>query len=111
MIIRSQDKKQIVNFDVCHIGITRDNCVIAVNGLVASPSEILRGVIGKYSTEEKAVKVLDMIQDTYVRDMIYCCVMSGTAGTIAEYGEEVTKQAFETAGKVFVFEMPKDCEV
>lgn len=65
MIIRSQDKKQIVNFDVCHIGITRDNCVIAVNGLVASPSEILRGVIGKYSTEDKAVKVLDMICKAY----------------------------------------------
>lgn len=94
MIIRSQDKKQIVNFDVCHIGITRDNCVIAVNGLVASPSEILRGVIGKYSTEEKAVKVLDLI-----------CEFAN--------GIHFEKVATEQCGKLdgAVFNMPQDIEV
>lgn len=66
MIIRSQDKKQIVKFDVCHLSITEDHCIVATNGLVSYPSEILRGVIGRYSTEEKAIKVLDMIKDCYV---------------------------------------------
>ena len=66
MIIRSQDKKQIVNFDVCHLSITTDHCIVATNGVVSYPSEILSGVIGKYSTEEKAIKVLDIICNTYV---------------------------------------------
>lgn len=65
MIIRSQDKKQIVNFDVCHLSITTDHCIVATNGVVSYPSEILSGVISKYSTEEKAIKVLDMIQSAY----------------------------------------------
>lgn len=70
MIIRSQDKKQIVNFDVCHLSITVDYCIVATNGVVSYPSEILSGVIGRYSTEEKAIKVLDMIQKRYCE---FCC--------------------------------------
>lgn len=70
MIIRSQDKKQIVNFDVCHLSITKDHCIVATNGVVSYPSEILSGLIGKYSTEEKAISVLDMIQKKYSE---FCC--------------------------------------
>lgn len=65
MIIRSQDKKKIVNFDVCHLSITADHCIVATNGVVSYPSEMLSGVIGEYSTEEKAIKVLDMICKAY----------------------------------------------
>lgn len=67
MIIRSQDKKKIVNFDVCHLSITADNCIVATNGVISYPSEMLSGVIGEYSTEEKAIKVLDMIQNVYIQ--------------------------------------------
>lgn len=63
MIIRSQDKKKIVNFDICHLSITTDHCIVATNGVVSYPSEMLSGVIGEYSTEDKAIKVLDMIED------------------------------------------------
>lgn len=86
MIIRSQDKKQIVNFDVCHLSITTDHCIVATNGVVSYPSEILSGVIGRYSTEEKAIKVLDMICDT--------------CRNIAFIDE-----------KAVVFNMSQDCEV
>lgn len=67
MIIRSQDKKRMMNFNVCHLSITKDNSIVATNGLVSYPGEILSGIIGKYSTEEKAIKVLDMIQDEYTK--------------------------------------------
>lgn len=70
MIIRSQDKKRIVNFDVCHLSITADNCIVATNGVVSYPSEMLSGIIGEYSTEEKAIKVLDMICEKYKEPIV-----------------------------------------
>lgn len=91
MIIRSQDKKQIVNFDVCHLSITKDHCIVATNGVVSYPLEILSGLIGKYSTEEKAVKVLDMIQNAY-EEANSVCTMSGFIANT-------------------VFQMPQDSEV
>lgn len=94
MIIRSQDKKQIVNFDVCHLSITADHCIVATNGVVSYPSEILSGVIGRYSTEEKAIKVLDMI---------------------CEHAEALhfSKVAPNECGQIWgnVFNMPQDSEV
>lgn len=113
MIIRSQDKKQIVNFDVCHLSITADHCIVATNGLVSHPLELLSGLIGRYSSEENAIKVLDMIQDAYAR----CeSVRTLTAGTLFEIARE-----FQTEERVneyknihrenFVFQMPQDSEV
>lgn len=59
MIIRSQDKKRIANISVCNliaiVGTQGKSMNITVDGMV----------IGTYSTEEKAIKVLDMIQSDY----------------------------------------------
>ena len=60
MIIRSQDKKTIVNFsNVTNICCGKDNekCIYA--DFDCGEYEVL----GAYSTEEKAIKVLDMICD------------------------------------------------
>ena len=59
MIIRSQDKTMIVNLNnIDCICSNRENKIIVFNGEAQSH-------IGKYSTEEKAIKVLDMIQKAY----------------------------------------------
>ena len=59
MIIRSQNKRLIVNFanvsEVC----IRDNSI----GMGAIAGGV--NFIGTYSTEEKAIKVLDMIVECY----------------------------------------------
>lgn len=61
MIIRSQDRRTIVNFnnltEVC-IGGAKENKIEALDN---------RGVLelGTYSTEEIAIKVLDMIEEAY----------------------------------------------
>lgn len=59
MIIRSQDKKRIANIGTCSliaiIGSCGNTCNVTVDGMV----------VGTYSTEEKAIKVLDMIEDAY----------------------------------------------
>lgn len=62
MIIRSQDKKIIVNFNSIDTIDVRDKQVrYFANGGVET-----MGLLGTYSTEEKAIKVLDEIVNTYV---------------------------------------------
>ena len=51
MIIRSQDKTKIFNFEQIR-KIDCDNGMIVVDSI---------SLLGEYSTEEKAIKVLDMI--------------------------------------------------
>lgn len=76
MIIRTQNKKSIVNLDRVHTICTR---VDKRGGKIKEQyeTEIVYfiggyetiGVIGKYSSEEKAIKVLDMIQEEYVTQL------------------------------------------
>ena len=63
MLIRSQDKRMIVNFEnICTISAfpEKDSEDIYVEDGTGSL------MVGRYSTEEKAMKVLDMIQEAYV---------------------------------------------
>lgn len=66
MIIRSQDKKSIVNMDNIDTIDIRENLIRAFNG-----GNDMGINIGKYSTEEKAIKVLDMIAQNYVESEKY----------------------------------------
>ena len=61
MIIRSQNKKVIVNLNMVDTIEERDKQIRYFSG---GGMETL-GVLGIYSTEEKAIKVLDMICDAY----------------------------------------------
>jgi hypothetical protein len=70
MIIRSQDKNKIATFDKCK---ATESGEVFVNG----------AFFGNYSTEEKAIKVLDMIEN--------------------EFQTEIRKHR--------VFQMPQDSEV
>ena len=87
MIIRSQDKKLLIPLEKFAIGITKDHCVCATSNVCVAPAEISAGLLGKYSTEEKAIKVLGMIESKY------------TEGN----------EWLNVAGKVF--QMPQDNEV
>ena len=63
MLIRSQDKRMIVNFDnICTVSVfpEKDSEDIYVEDGTGSL------MIGRYSTKEKSLKVLDMIQEAYV---------------------------------------------
>lgn len=68
MIIRSQNKKGIVNLNnIDTICIEPNHCgcdVLCFNG-----AEESRSKIGEYSTEEKAIKVLDMICNFYAEHL------------------------------------------
>jgi len=62
MLIRSQDKEIIINLDrITAIAKSKDNNIIVTESPMARLNEMLS--IGKYSTKEKALKVLDMIDE------------------------------------------------
>lgn len=89
MLIRSQDKRMIVNFDnICTVSAfpEKDSEDIYVEDGTGSL------MIGRYSTKAKAMKVLDMIQEAYER---------------YEY-----EKAFKTGLTLFeAFQMPEDGSV
>lgn len=89
MLIRSQDKRMIVNFDnICTISAfpEKDSEDIYVEDGTGSL------MVGRYSAKENAVKVLDMIQEAY------CKFMS-------------VKNDDAWGGKESVFYMPEDGSV
>lgn len=89
MLIRSQDKRMIVNFDnICTVSAfsEKDSEDIYVEDGTGSL------MVGRYSTKAKAMKVLDMIQEAY------CKFMS-------------VKNDDAWSGKESVFYMPADSEV
>lgn len=97
MIIRSQDKKCIVNLDNidCIYYSNKENGIIVFNGEAKSH-------IGKYSTEEKSIKVLDMIQEEYEKHYY------GQGGPMATVDYYVPPFAFIPPK---VFQMPSDEEI
>lgn len=109
MLIRSQDKIRLINlnntrelrFWECTQGFDITDCV--------SP-------IGHYSTREKAIKVLDMIQEAYEEYKITCTFLTGFTGhrTIVESNDICVngfKELAENFKKNMVFQMPEDGSV
>ena len=94
MLIRSQSKLSLVVLDsVAEISVVNDCEICAFHG---------QGYVdlGTYSTEEKAVKVLDMIQEHQIQ----------TTTSILDYGSNgLTNTVEEVKNKVF--QMPQDDEV
>ena len=70
MLIRSPDKERIMDYIRASVGI--DHEVSEDNSIWISIvySENACGLLGKYSSERKALKVLDMIQEAYVNGHI-----------------------------------------
>ena len=108
MLIRSQDNKTLFNFTQCiNIGEHGKGAVIYVNNLYPA---------GEYSTAEKALKVLDMIQEAYAEYKITCTFLTGFTGhrAIVE-SNDIRINGFEELVKSFkknmVFQMPEDSEV
>ena len=110
MIIRSQDKKAIANFDnMDSICIERNHCgcdVVGYNGTLESCVKL-----GKYSTEGKAIKVLDMIQEKYCMTNASNCMMTGTMRSLLEVTKEIQDKTVKAHRDLYVFEMPADNEV
>ena len=113
MLIRSQDKRMIVNFDnICTVSAfpEKDSEDIYVEDGTGSL------MAGKYSTKAKAMEVLDMIQEAYEEYKITCTFLTGFTGhrAIVE-SNDIQVNGFKELVKSFkknmAFQMPEDSEV
>ena len=113
MLIRSQDKRMIANFEnICTVSAfpEKDSEDIYVEDGAGSL------MVGRYSTKAKAMKVLDMIQEAYAEYKITYTFLTGFTGhqLIAE-SYDISVNGFEELVKSFkknmVFHMPEDSEV
>lgn len=71
MLIRSQDKTALVKFENIVVNLKLPD---SLNVICWSLQDAQRSggylILGKYSTKEKAMKILDMIQEAYVNGHI-----------------------------------------
>lgn len=111
MLIRSQDKEILANMEgPIAIEILSDGKGHATMYWKDSY------VLGTYSSKEKAIKVLDMIQEAYEEYKITCTFLTGFTGhrAIVE-SNDIQVNGFKELVKSFkknmVFQMPEDSEV
>ena len=113
MLIRSQDKRIIVNFDnICTVSAfpEKDSEDIYVEDGTGSL------MVGRYSTKAKSMKVLDMIQEAYgyseyTKYVIpeVCRILSMKPKT--EENKAHAGELGEMLKKGMTFQMPEDSEV
>ena len=118
MLIRSQDKTAIVNFDnVFNIAIRDINGAVAI--YIGSQGSCCN--MAEYSTKAKAMKVLDIIQEAYA-DFESAKITSTGLATAAYTGSYDTSESVAHGIKVLqgyaemiresvVFQMPEDGSV
>ena len=118
MLIRSQDKRMIVNFDnICTVSALpeKDSEDIYVEDGTGSL------MVGRYSAKAKAMKVLDMIQDAYMEYKSGEIISNGLAGSAytgsydtkesVAHGIAVLKGYGNEIRKSILFQMPEDGSV
>lgn len=96
MEFRSQNKLNLVNLD------NANEISVVDKNIIVTYSETDYDSAGEYSTEEKAIKVLDMIEEEYLKYM-------GTNG-----GQMATSNVYVQPFSFVhpkVFQMPQDDEV
>lgn len=113
MLIRSQNKEILVNFNVsAGIEIAEGTTKTVVTSYITGCSYLL----GEYSTKAKAMKVLDMIQGAYEEYKITRTFLTGFTGhrAIVESNDihvNGFKELVKSFKKNMVFQMPADSEV
>lgn len=113
MLIRSQDKRMIVNFDnICTVSAfpEKDSEDIYVEDGTGSL------MVGKYSTKAKAMKVLDMIQEAYADAKLNEILLPDVCKSASEsqrgkYNTLIAKTIRKDFIKKMIFQMPEDSEV
>ena len=122
MLIRSQDKTALVKFENIVVNLKLPD---SLKVICWSLQDAQRGggyfILGEYSTKEKAMKVLDMIQEAYMEYKSGEIVGNGLAGSAytgsydtkesVAHGIAVLKGYGNEIRKSILFQMPEDSEV
>lgn len=117
MLIRSQDKTALVKFENIVVNLKLPD---SLNVICWSWQDAQRSggyfILGKYSTKEKAMKVLDMVQEAYADAELIPMTASNIGKMFAKASASKENGLLaEAIGKVLmnkmVFQMPEDSEV
>ena len=117
MLIRSQDKTALVKFENIVVNLKLPDLL---NAICWSWQDAQRSggyfILGKYSTKEKAMKVLDMIQEAYADAELIPMTVPNIGKMFAEASASKENELLaEAIGKALmnkmVFQMPEDSEV
>ena len=110
MLIRSQNKEVLVAFE--------SSPDIEVSGGVISARRDIGWccLLGEYSTKEKAMKVLDMIQEAYADTKLNEILLPDVCKAVNKSQQEkentsIAKDIRNAFMKKMVFQMPEDSEV
>lgn len=101
MWIRSQNKQMLTNVDTSNgimINEYPDECLISLEYANTSFN------LGRYSSKEKALKVLNEIQHTFSDSVII-------NGKLYTSPREVNEQHTTTSEKIVIYQMPQDEDV
>ena len=121
MLIRSQDKTALVKFENIVVNLKLpDSLTIICWSLQDAQRSGGYFILGKYSTKEKAMKVLDMIQGAYAKFEASKIVSTGLVGATytgsyvtpenVASGIKVLKDYAELIRESVAFQMPEDSE-
>lgn len=117
MLIRSQDKTALVKFENIVVNLKLPDLL---NVICWSWQDAQRSggyfILGKYSTKEKAMKVLDMIQEAYADAELIPMTVPNIGKMFAEASASKENELLaEAIGKALMnkmaFQMPEDSEV
>lgn len=113
MLIRSQDKEMIINMAATNQIYVREVYLLS-GSLLDIISDEMR--LGHYSTKEKAMKVLDMIQEAYADAKLNEILLSDVckAANESQMGKDntlIAKNIRKDFMKKMIFQIPEDSEV
>ena len=122
MLIRSQDKTELVKFENIVVNLKLpDSLTIICWSLQDAQRSGGYFILGEYSTKAKAIKVLDMIQETYANFEASKIISTGLVGATytgsydtpenVASGIKVLKDYTELIRESVAFQMPEDSEV
>lgn len=69
MRVISQDGMQDIQYEKFVFSITKENMIVATIGCAATPTEIYMSSVAQYSTQEKAMKAMEMLREKFVSRM------------------------------------------
>lgn len=120
MRVISQDGMQDIQYEKFVFSITKDNRIVATIGCTAPPAELYISSVAKYSTQEKAMKAMEMLRSAYAGTPVVfsnveipvevekMMVETKTNGIVAITDDKKSK--IEYVNNV-IFQFPKDEEV
>lgn len=112
MLIRSQDKMSLVKFENIVININNINGKEIICWSQMNPGEDEYISLGHYSTKEKAMKVLDMIEEAYAEYEMFLQTFMGIASVrVTTTEKEILDKKKKDIKKKAIFQMPQDSEV